>query len=103
MIVCPDAIGGMHRDCDSGGLGRNALGGEAFSDVDFGLMKTTKLTERFGTEFRADIFDLFNNPNFGNPGLFAGTSTFGRIFSTRFPTGDFGSSRQIQLSLKLTF
>ena len=86
-----------------GNLGRNSLRGPAFSDVDFGLMKTTKINERFGTEFRADIFDLFNHPNFGNPGLFAGTSTFGKIFSTRFPTGDFGSARQIQLSLKLTF
>jgi hypothetical protein len=86
-----------------GDLGRNSLRGPAFADMDFGLQKTTKINERFGTEFRADIFDLFNHPNFGNPGLFAGTSTFGKIFGTRFPTGDFGSSRQIQLSLKLTF
>jgi hypothetical protein len=103
VFAIPDANVNGQRVYHYGNLGRNTLRGPAFSDVDFGLMKTTKITERFGTEFRADIFNLFNHPNFGNPGLAVGTSTFGRIFSTRFPTGDFGSSRQIQLSLTLTF
>jgi hypothetical protein len=51
------------------------------------------------------MFDIFNHPNFGNPGLtFSPTSTtFGVITSTRFPTGDFGSARQIQFALKLKF
>lgn len=86
-----------------GNLGRNTITGPNFVNVDFSLSKDTRISERFSTEFRADIFDLFNHPNFGNPGLQAGTSTFGQIFSTRFPTGDFGSSRQIQLALKLIF
>jgi len=30
-------------------------------------------------------------------------STFGLISNTRFPTGDSGSSRQIQLAMKLVF
>jgi hypothetical protein len=32
-----------------------------------------------------------------------GSPTFGRITRTRLPTGEAGSSRQIQLAAKLTF
>jgi hypothetical protein len=35
--------------------------------------------------------------------LTATSGSFGTIQSTRFPTGDFGSSRQIQFALKLLF
>jgi hypothetical protein len=47
----------------------------------------------------------FNHPNFGNPGLTAqpGSSSFGVIQSTRFPTGDSGSARQLQFAMKLIF
>jgi hypothetical protein len=31
------------------------------------------------------------------------SSTFGHITATRFPVGDFGSARQLQVSLKLQF
>ena len=69
------------------------------------MLKNTKLTERFNLQFRSEMFDVFNHPNFGNPALtFTPTSTtFGKITSTRFPTGDFGSARQIQFALKLLF
>jgi hypothetical protein len=61
-------------------------------------------------QFRADAFNLLNHPNLGQPSLQIVTSgisvtpgTFGQISSTRFPVGDSGSSRQLQLSLKLLF
>jgi len=54
-------------------------------------------------EFRADAFDGFNHANFGNPNLTIGSASFGSITSTRFPNGDFGSARQLQLALKLEF
>lgn len=88
-----------------GDLGRNALIGPDFKDVDLQLSKMTKISERFSVQLRADAFDLFNHPNFGNPNLTAtpGSKNFGIITGTRFPTGDSGSSRQIQLAVKLMF
>lgn len=86
-----------------GNLGRNALRGPSFVNTDLSLVKNTKLTERLNLQFRTEAFDVFNHPNFGNPNLNAQSGTFGRITSTRFPPGDFGSARQLQLSLKLMF
>jgi hypothetical protein len=67
------------------------------------LLKNTKITEAVNLQFRAEAFDIFNHPNFGNPNLNVGSSNFGSITSTRFPNGDFGSARQVQLALKLQF
>ena len=86
-----------------GNLGRNTVVGPNFVNTDFSLIKTTKLTERTSVQFRTEIFDIFNHANFGNPGRVLGTSTFGVISNTRVPTGDFGSSRQIQFALKFQF
>ena len=55
---------------------------------------------RVGLQFRVDVFDLFNHPNFGPPGNIVGSPTFGKITRTRLPTGEAGSSRQIQLAAK---
>jgi hypothetical protein len=90
--------------CHFGDLGRNAFTGPDFIDTDFSLVKNTKINERFNIQFRAEAFDLFNHPNFGNPvlNIQAGAS-FGQITATRFPNGDSGSSRQMQMALKLQF
>jgi Carboxypeptidase regulatory-like domain len=50
-----------------GNLRRNAFLGPAFHNFDFSLAKNTKLGERVNMEFRADFFNIFNHPNFGNP------------------------------------
>jgi Carboxypeptidase regulatory-like domain/TonB dependent receptor len=88
-----------------GNLGRNVIIGPGFVNTDFSVLKTTKLTESVRLQFRAELFDLFNHANFGQPGRVAqvGSTTFGVISSTRFATGDSGSSRQVQFALKLIF
>ena len=86
-----------------GNLGRNVFTGPSFVNTDLSLVKNTKITERFSLQFRTEAFDVLNHPNFGNPNLNAQSSSFGKITTTRFPTGDFGSARQLQLSLKLQF
>jgi hypothetical protein len=86
-----------------GNLGRNAVIGPGFSNTDFSVVKNTRLGERVRVQFRAELFDLFNHANFGQPGNVAGTPGFGRITATRFPTGESGSSRQVQAGIKLLF
>jgi len=51
-------------------------------------------------QIRAEIFNVFNRVNFGNPNGVFGTANFGRItaMSTTFP-----NMRQIQLGGKIMF
>ena len=86
-----------------GNLGRNVVIGPGFNNTDFSVIKTTKVGERERLQFRSEFFDVFNHPNFGQPGNVVGTPDFGRITKTRFPTGESGSSRQVQFALKLMF
>jgi hypothetical protein len=86
-----------------GDLARNTIIGPGFANLDFSLQKDTKITERVTTQLRLEAFDITNHPNFGQPGRILGTGTFGQIVNTRFPTGDSGSSRQLQVALKLLF
>ena len=85
-----------------GNVGRNSFVGPGFEDVDLALIKNTKISERFNLQLRADAFDLLNHPNYGQPNGTVGAN-LGKITSTRFPTGDSGSSRQLQLAMKLKF
>lgn len=50
-----------------GTMGRNQLFGPGYSDVDFTVLKDTPITERITTQFRVEIFNLFNRINLGNP------------------------------------
>jgi hypothetical protein len=86
-----------------GNLGRNVVEGPGFNNTDLSIIKDTNLGERMRVQFRAEFFDVFNHANFGQPRNVVGTPDFGRIISTRFPTGESGSSRQVQLALKLVF
>jgi hypothetical protein len=86
-----------------GNLGRNAISGPTFNNTDISIIKTTYIGESLRIQFRAEVFDVFNHANFGRPGNTVGTPSFGRITSTRFPTGESGSSRQIQFALKFGF
>ncbi len=91
-----------------GNIGRNALRGPGFGALDFSIFKRTPITERLKTEFRVEIFNLFNRANFANPGTsFNSTSTFGLITNTRNGSGapglGQGEPRNIQLALKLVW
>ncbi|HKY05692.1 MAG TPA: TonB-dependent receptor, partial [Blastocatellia bacterium] len=50
-----------------GNSGRNALTGPDLRVFDFSLIKRTPITERINTEFRAEIFNIFNHTNFSPP------------------------------------
>jgi len=86
-----------------GNLGRNVVIGPGFKNTDFSIMRNAELGEKIRMQFRVEMFDLLNHANLGQPGNMVGTPGFGRITNTRFPTGESGSSRQMQLGVKLVF
>ena len=86
-----------------GNLGRNVVIGPPFHNADLSLVRNVQPGPRLHLQFRADVFDVFNHPNFGQPGNIVGSPSFGRITRTRLPTGEAGSSRQIQLATRLSF
>jgi hypothetical protein len=49
-----------------GTLGRNALDGPGAWQLDFTLRREFRLAEQKSLQFRAEFFNLFNHPNFGN-------------------------------------
>ena len=51
-----------------GDLGRDAVYGPGFWNIDFSVTKDTKLTERLNLQFRAEFFNIFNHPQFALPG-----------------------------------
>jgi hypothetical protein len=87
-----------------GNLGRDTLVGPGLRTVDFSVTKRTAITERLNLQFRAELFNIFNNVNFSTPNAVvytaAGTTpspTAGVITATA------STSRQIQFGLKLLF
>ena len=90
---------------------RNMFRGPGFFDSDINLMKIFKMTERVGLGIGANVFNVFNHPNFGNPDGNVRSSTFGEIINTvSIPTSPYGtfvgaaaSGRTLQLEGKLTF
>jgi len=86
-----------------GNLGRNEVVGPGFETLDVSVSKAIPLTSRARMQLQADVFNVLNHPNLGQPGRIVGSPNFGVITNTRFPPGDSGSSRQIQLGLRLLF
>ncbi|HEV8210236.1 MAG TPA: carboxypeptidase regulatory-like domain-containing protein [Vicinamibacterales bacterium] len=88
-----------------GNLGRNPIYGPAFGNTDFSIIKNLKLQGSARAQFRLEVFNLFNQANLGQPGRTAsvGSTSFGVISNTRFPTGDSGSARQVQFAAKFLF
>lgn len=110
QTICNAPVSGCLFSSPGAGFGdmrRAALFGPGFQDLDLALAKDTKITERLTFQLRTDAFNLLNHPNFGQPSLnFSPTGApgvFGQLASTRFPVGDSGSSRQIQVSARVIF
>jgi hypothetical protein len=81
----------------SGSLGRNVLRTPSQSRFDFGVVKSTKLTETVSFEFGWDIFNVLNRANFAAPDFELGSPDFGRIVTT------IGGPRVMQFRAKLKF
>jgi len=108
-----------------GNMGRSIFRDRGFDNLDLSITKAWKFKERLTAQFRAEMFNVLNHPNFANPwggtsgygpaGLFSdpsagpsGSPNFGCSCSTpdqasANPLLGSGSNRAIQLGLKLIF
>ncbi len=77
-----------------GNVGRNSLNGPSFTDFDLSLQKNFPVTESKKFQLRADMFNLFNHPNFGLPISNLASAAAGTITSIS------GNSRLLQLGLR---
>jgi hypothetical protein len=57
----------------------DSIDGPGFWRVDLSLVKRLKFGERVAAELRADAFNAFNHPAFGNPNGSYGSATFGQV------------------------
>lgn len=101
-----------------GTLGRNALRGFGATQWDFGFRREFHIygAESWRLQFRAEMFNILNHPNFGPPVADPGLPNFGRAtqilsesLGANLGSGGFdslyqlGGPRSIQLALKLVF
>ena len=95
-----------------GNAGRDIMIGPGIVDWDASLMKNFNFTEQRYLQFRFEVFNLMNHPNFADPGLsltsnqltstglpIVGTGSFGQISATRAGI----DMRELQFSLKFIF
>jgi Carboxypeptidase regulatory-like domain len=87
-----------------GNVSRNALVGPGLTTLDLSAAKNTRLTERFGVQFRAEVFNVLNHTNFLTPNEVVYTSATSGISPTAgVITSTSTTSRQIQFGAKLQF
>jgi len=99
-----------------GSLGYNALRGFGVTQFDLALRRQFNLGERLKLQFKTEVFNVFNHPNFGNPNNILSSNLFGQstqMFGRSLGNGgingglsplyQIGGPRSIQLALKLNF
>jgi hypothetical protein len=79
-----------------GNAGRNILRGSKSLSTDLSLMKNFVIHGDTRFQFRLEMYNVFNNVNYGNPGSTIANPNFGVITSA-------GAMRRIQLGGKLIF
>ncbi|MCL4850465.1 MAG: carboxypeptidase regulatory-like domain-containing protein [Bryobacteraceae bacterium] len=79
-----------------GNAGRNILIGPGTQLIDLGLARNFAIHEEHRLQFRFEMFNALNHPNFGFPGSTLGTANFGVIRTA-------GRPREIQMALRYSF
>jgi hypothetical protein len=81
-----------------GDSGKNMFQGPPIKTIDAAIAKNWTMFERYHLQFRWEMFNAFNHPNFGNPDSNATDgNSFGQITSLQLPM------RVMQAGLKFTF
>ena len=79
-----------------GNEGRNTCRGAGIFDADVSLVRTFRVSEKTGLQFRAESFNVLNHPNFGLPVNDLASPNFGVVLEA-------GPPRLIQFALKLLY
>jgi outer membrane receptor protein involved in Fe transport len=83
-----------------GNIPRNFFTGDRVESLDFSVFKTTRITEQVAIQYRLNMFNALNHPNFGIPNSLlldaAGTTFF------NFQENS-GGRRTIEMALRITF
>jgi carboxypeptidase family protein/TonB-dependent receptor-like protein len=88
-----------------GNAGRNILIGPGLVNMDFSVFKNNyvrRISENFNVQFRAELFNVFNRPNFSvstNNNIF--DSTGAQISSAGLLTSTATTARELQLAVKI--
>jgi len=85
-----------------GTVGRNTMRGPGVVNMDLGLFRTFKLSEKFNLQFRAEAFNLSNTPHFGGPSTSVNSGDFGQITETDTDWA-YGRSREFRFGFRLGF
>lgn len=101
-VITPPAYGSQ------GNMGRNIFRGPGFTNWDFSVSKSWRLTERMHLQLRGEFFNILNHPNFDgftmDTDLFdsstVGTVIFTPDVAASNPVIGSGGSRHIQLGAK---
>jgi hypothetical protein len=87
-----------------GNAGRVVATGPGLAQVDFALQKNTRLAEGKSLIFRIEAFNIFNRTLGANPGTaLTSPASFGLVTAGLNRTIGTGTSRQLQLALRLNF
>jgi hypothetical protein len=85
-----------------GNAGRGLFTGPRLTTSDVSVSKNTPIGEKTNLQFRAEVFNILNHANFGNPNSTAFTAA-GVNASAGLITRTITTSRQIQFGLKYIF
>lgn len=86
-----------------GNAGRNILRADGLKNFDLGVSRSFDIRENKSLQFRAEVFNLANHPNFFSPNAVNVTSSnFGTISRAAFASFT-GAQRQVQFGLKFVF
>ena len=80
-----------------GNAGRNILTGPSFGNTDLSLMKNFALREKLKLQFRWEVFNVFNHPNFQVPVFQLDDANVGTYSQTA------NENREMQFALKIIF
>jgi hypothetical protein len=91
-----------------GNSGRDILRGPGVFNTNASLFRNFRLTEKFQLQFRAEVFNLTNTAQFGQPGATVTSATFNPDGSVKALNGytqitSASNERQLRFALKLSF